>query len=187
MMALNPKHRPSVEQVLKHPWMLKEKATSAELLSEFTSRKQVVDETIKKEQEARREERAKQPPQGKIRVRRGHGDQAEVEEASRVLCSFEDFGQEKQTQFFTSSKCDAIFQALMSFLEKSEVQTFSISEQQWKLKFELKGIKIACVLYQVSEGKLCVDFTRMSGDALAFFETYKDILRALEIHNDETF
>jgi serine/threonine protein kinase len=43
MMALNPKHRLSIEQVLKHPWMMKEKANPAELLSEFTSRKQLVD------------------------------------------------------------------------------------------------------------------------------------------------
>ena len=74
----------------------------------------------------------------------------------------------------------------MAYLEKKGVQTFSISEQQWKLKFELEGVKIACVLYQVDESKLCVDFTRMNGDQLAFFKAYQDMQKVLEMHNDET-
>ena len=46
MTHLNPKNRLSIDQIMKHPWMLSPRATSAEIKKEFVARKVQVDETI---------------------------------------------------------------------------------------------------------------------------------------------
>ena len=41
MMTLNPKERPSLDQVMDHPFMQAELATEAELIEELTRRKEM--------------------------------------------------------------------------------------------------------------------------------------------------
>lgn len=79
MCALNPKQRLDCDEVLKHPWMQQDYATKAEIGKEFATRKQVVDDKIQKEKDQRRQERTKaQHNTGKIKVRRGHGQDEET-------------------------------------------------------------------------------------------------------------
>lgn len=46
MVALNPKHRPSAGEILKHPWMLAHRASQSEIEAAFASRKKMVDQQI---------------------------------------------------------------------------------------------------------------------------------------------
>ena len=47
MMALNPNHRPKLEEIIAHPWMQGEFATPAQIQVEFKRRKDIVDEEAK--------------------------------------------------------------------------------------------------------------------------------------------
>lgn len=58
MTQLNPKSRLTADQIQKHAWLQGEKASKSEIQKEFADRKTKVDEKIKKEQDARRAERA---------------------------------------------------------------------------------------------------------------------------------
>merc|ERR1712110_1258986 len=68
MMALNPAHRPKLEEVLAHPWMQGEYATEDEIQAEFKKRKAIVDEEAHNERENKRKQR---DADNKTRVRRG--------------------------------------------------------------------------------------------------------------------
>ena len=57
MMALNPNHRPKLEEILAHPWMQGEYASDAEIQIEFKRRKDIVDEEAKNERNEKREQR----------------------------------------------------------------------------------------------------------------------------------
>ena len=59
-MALNPNHRPKLEEILAHPWMQGEFATEAQILAEFKRRKDIVDEEAKNEREEKRQQRAQE-------------------------------------------------------------------------------------------------------------------------------
>jgi len=101
MTALNPKQRLSAEAVQKHAWMQGSKAGSADLVKEFSLRKEKVDEKVKEERDARLKERAK--AQGKIKVRRGHAceeeddqeDQFVLEESKLQILEFDEHCQAK--------------------------------------------------------------------------------------------
>lgn len=54
MMALNPNHRPKLEEILAHPWMQGEFASLAQIQTEFKRRKDIVDEEAKNEREEKR-------------------------------------------------------------------------------------------------------------------------------------
>ena len=56
-MALNPNHRPKLEEILAHPWMQGEYASDAEIQIEFKRRKDIVDEEAKNERNEKREQR----------------------------------------------------------------------------------------------------------------------------------
>ena len=60
MMALNPNHRPKLEEILAHPWMQGEYASDAEIQIEFKRRKDIVDEEAKNEREEKRTQRAQE-------------------------------------------------------------------------------------------------------------------------------
>jgi len=68
MMALNPGHRPKLEEVLAHPWMQGDYATEDEIQVEFKRRKGIVDEEAHNERENKRKQR---DADNKTRVRRG--------------------------------------------------------------------------------------------------------------------
>jgi serine/threonine protein kinase len=80
MMALNPNHRPKLEEILAHPWMQGEFATEAQILTEFKRRKDIVDDEAKNERE---EKRAQRTQEAGARVRRAvnlNKKEAELEE-----------------------------------------------------------------------------------------------------------
>ena len=67
-MALNPAHRPKLEDVLAHPWMQGTFATEEEVQQEFKRRKAIVDEEAHNERENKRKQRNEAT---NARVRRG--------------------------------------------------------------------------------------------------------------------
>ena len=58
MMTLNPAQRPTMNDVLAHPWMQGPVPSLAEITQEFTHRKQLVDTEAHNEREQKRQQRA---------------------------------------------------------------------------------------------------------------------------------
>lgn len=56
-MALNPNHRPKLEEILEHPWMQGPVASTTEIQEEFKRRKDLVDAEAKRERDEKREQR----------------------------------------------------------------------------------------------------------------------------------
>ena len=82
---------------------------------------------------------------------------------------------------------------LMAYLRTTgQAEGMVMSDEKWKLKFTLSDekagpMKAVCNLLQVDEQVLCVEFSRKSGDQLAFLQKFKEIKNALKVYNDATF
>lgn len=76
MLHLDPNQRPSIKDILEHPWMNEETPSEEQVVNEFAERKKAVDESVKSEKEDKRSEQASRNAQ---RVMRSGG--ASKEEA----------------------------------------------------------------------------------------------------------
>jgi len=55
-------------------------------------------------------------------------------------------------------------------------------------KTDQKGaINVVVNILRVDDGTICVEFNRISGDQLAFFDFFKQTKQALSIYNDAIF
>jgi SNF-related kinase/serine kinase len=60
MMALNPKQRPTIDDIRAHPWMQGGVPSDQEIKTDFTRRKQLVDQEAHRERDEKRQARANQ-------------------------------------------------------------------------------------------------------------------------------
>jgi len=77
-MSLNPNQRPSIENILAHPFVQGETATKEQVHAEFKTRKEAVDKEVEKDAEERRTERAKHAKNREIS--RGNEEKKELYE-----------------------------------------------------------------------------------------------------------
>lgn len=147
MMALNPAHRPKLEEVLAHPWMQGTFASDEEVQVEFKRRKAIVDEEAHNERETKRKQRGETNNQ---RVRRGaekntdgpldKEEQADyLQQLREQYASYElsDYDAEiwKKTSFFTTGHHLDLFLELQDHLEAMGVAA-TISDSVFKIKFD---------------------------------------------------
>jgi len=148
-MALNPAHRPKLEDVLAHPWMQGEYATEDEIQVEFKRRKAIVDEEAHNERENKRKQR---DADNKTRVRRGaeQGEEKDLskeeqqEELNQLRAQYEeyklnDYDAEiwKKTSFFTSGKHIDLFLDLGNHLDDLNIEK-NVHDSNFKIKFDAK-------------------------------------------------
>jgi len=146
-MALNPAHRPKLEEVLAHPWMQGEYATEDEIQVEFKKRKAIVDEEAHNERENKRKQR---DADNKTRVRRGNekGEDGELskeelkEDLEQLRAQYEkyelnEYSPEiwKKTSFFTSGNHIDLFLDLKQHLEDMNIDA-TVSDSVFKVKFD---------------------------------------------------
>lgn len=139
MMALNPKQRPTIDDIRAHAWMQGDVPSYEEIKTDFTRRKQLVDQEAHRERE---EKRAKRGAKGGG-ARRGpeqaaeEGEEAEnVRDAWRGL-EIQDYGPffvQDYTQFFTTADPLQYFEELNDFLTKSGIEP-QIHGDKLSLKF----------------------------------------------------
>jgi len=147
MMALNPSHRPKLEEVLAHPWMQGEYATEDEIQVEFKRRKAIVDEEAHNERESKRKQR---DADNKTRVRRGaekgeDGDLSKEEQKEaleQLRAQYEkyelnEYSAEiwKKTSFFTNGNHVDLFLDLNQHLEDMDIHA-TVSDSVFKVKFD---------------------------------------------------
>ena len=124
-MAINPSHRPILEDILAHPWMQGEFATPAQIKTEFKRRKDIVDAEAKIERDEKRQQRAQE---ANARTRRAGAMSSEVEiELQEMIAQqkqqfmdyqIEDYDPEiwKKTSFFTSGDRVDLFMEIIDHL-----------------------------------------------------------------------
>jgi len=57
MMALDPSNRPTLQEVLAHPWMAGDCPSDEEIRADFANRKNLVDQEAHNERESKRKQR----------------------------------------------------------------------------------------------------------------------------------
>merc|ERR1712226_176259 len=60
MLSFDPTQRPSIAEIIAHPWFTKETATPEQIFEEFKGRKMKVDETVEKEKIAEQKKKEQQ-------------------------------------------------------------------------------------------------------------------------------
>lgn len=154
MMQLEPGHRPSVSEILSHPWMTDgDCPTQMAVVQEFLQRQKDVDAGVEDERQEKADEKAKHAAQrkNKATVRAGGAQLDEAEEAkamepSKTLEQYEKvFSQ--ATQYFSSWNPDDIEAVLMAYLKENEslygkdgdnkVIEPKVHDSKYKIKFTL--------------------------------------------------
>ena len=123
-MALNPKQRPTIDDIRAYPWMQGPVPSYDEIKTDFTRRKTLVDQEAHRERDEKKAQRAGQKDRA---VRRGAEKNAEEgEEAENPREAWEsldvfDYGPffvQDYTQFFTTAQPLDYFEELNEFLSK---------------------------------------------------------------------
>lgn len=144
-MTLNPNQRPTMEQILAHPFMQGPVPSSATIYQDFTNRKSRVDDEAHTEREAKRQKRHNAQNERQVVHRSGNhnvedGEMVEnpleawqgLEIAEYGPCFVQDF-----TQFFTTSKPLDYFNDLVSYVEKKRID-YRISGSNLRLNFNTR-------------------------------------------------
>lgn len=165
MLAAESEDRPTVTQVLEHPWL------GGETLSIEQARTEVAQRWRRaQEKKAIQERRA-------VRGQAGYRDQIETEERVWNLTSYTG-ATEKFSRLFLTLSPNAILCILKTFLSEKSAEVTQ-SETKAKLKAQLiseeEAISLSVELYEAGELGICVDVTKRSGPAYAFMKVFEDV------------
>lgn len=126
MLQLDPAHRPSIPEVLAHPWMKGTMPSYDEILKEFTERDLKVKDAMEAERAAKEEEKLRQVEHRRKNAMRsgGQGQAAEAQfnndedslfKPSKTLEAYEKIFS-NATEFFSTYNPDMIEEAILDFL-----------------------------------------------------------------------
>mmetsp|Transcript_123 Transcript_123/g.237 ORF Transcript_123/g.237 Transcript_123/m.237 type:complete len:225 (-) Transcript_123:62-736(-) len=205
MLQLDPTHRPSIPDILAHPWMQGEVPTKEQILKEFRVRDSKVKgfmEAEKKKKEAEKLQRVENfrktnrsgAVKGDNMAQLDQGDNGEVLQPTKVLEQYEHVYCQN-TQFFSSYNPDMIELALVEHL-RNDVKTEPIvNPNKYKVKFTLTsqdqgGQQIEttiCVrISKVDDKVVCVEFQKLAGNQTRFFDHYLELKdKVLAFANDQ--
>lgn len=83
-MSINPAHRPSLEEVVSHPWMQGGRPSREEIRVDFVRRKTAVDAEAHNERESKRNQRAQAQNNERTVKRSGTHEEEEGESAENM-------------------------------------------------------------------------------------------------------
>ena len=209
-MTLNPAQRPTMEQVLAHPWMQGSCPSNEEIRTDFARRKGLVDAEAHSDREQKRQQRA--DAKGTRTVRRsGNHAMEEGEEPENPRDAWQnlevtEYGPyfvQDYTQFFMTSSPLDYFDDLVEFLNKKEIP-YRISGSNLKLAFttqigaasagaeeskeaEVREVKCDIQVLKVNDNKSCVKFSYKDPVKKVDLNTSPDIINHfMSIRNEES-
>lgn len=134
MLQLDPSHRPSINEVLSHPWMQGPMPTQEEVVQEFTKR----DIAVKKQSEMERQQKEKEKQRLVQRKRNeaNRGDNTnEYEKPSKPLRPYEKIFA-TNTEFFSTYNPDLIEDTICESLQQQNIEP-KVSKDKYKIKFTM--------------------------------------------------
>ena len=175
---MSPNKRPSLEEILAHPWLQMAMPSQEEITTEFEKRKALLDAEAKKDRADKKDQQARDAQERVVR-RAGAGDYADdggqaaaqqPREHPWEQLEVQEYGplyQQSFTQFFTTAQPLDVFEHLHEKLNASSTEV-SISGSKLKLHFlaeissdagESTQARVSVELLSVSDRKHCVKFT----------------------------
>jgi len=200
MLQLDPSHRPSMAEVMAHPWMQGDSPNKASVQAEFDTRQKSVTASIESDQQEKQNEKAK-----RVNARKTGAVTRGVEAGEEIKLGDEDLPPSKtlldyekvfaqNTEFFSTCNPDDIVTALLDHLRTKEKVEPKVSKDKYKIKFELtttgqdetvQTTKITTRILKVDDKTCCVEFTKSDGNNVLFHEHFNNISKsALNFAND---
>jgi len=192
MMSLDPKNRPTIADIMQHPWMQGETPTAEQVFTEFQQREQSVKASMEADRAEKELEKKKRMADYGTRrgVNRATGVAVDPEEIAKQLQkpskALDQYEQvfSTNTEFFSTYNPDMIEEALLEHLKTENVEA-KVSKNKYKVKFTLttkdqggqvQNIEICMRILLVTDDKYCVEFQRLSGDVIRFHEHFNEFI-----------
>jgi len=161
MLKLEPADRPSLQDILSHPWMTGPEPSKEEIIQEFAKRNQIVKKQADEEQKSKDQEKHKRSEKKRAMRSAANGDEDEMEtgvigQPKKQLEEYEELFS-ANTMFFSTYHPDMIEDALRELFKKKNL-TFTSSDKKYKMKFSVNDVDFSVRLLKVDESKTCVEF-----------------------------
>jgi serine/threonine protein kinase len=211
MLAVDPNHRLTIDQIKAHPWYNGDLADITALKAEFMQRKKMVDAELARQREAKQKQKLMAKMQtthapgafGGIKPFRSLETEMENSlskeleakvnfETKREMQEYQSqAGFKAYTEIFTVMSPDFIFKLLCSSCQGC-LTDFSVSEDTYKIKGKAARDEGNCnlniVLTKVDDNTTCIEFHKRSGNLMTFYKVIDEIkkkLPALEVADDK--
>ena len=196
LIAFDYSQRPTIEEILAHPWILNSETEDVEerLRFDFYKRKQVVDFKRMKAQLQKEEEKKgnKVVIQRAYRSFENSPSMKEEMKLERILNDYEEMGNRYTLIFEQGSDPQTLFRRILAFFEVKTARVKSCTES-YRTRvlfleedmtnseecnpdgfFFLHNLKMFVEIKKYENDKLIVEFTKRSGDKYKFFNTYEE-------------
>jgi serine/threonine protein kinase len=203
MLQLESSHRPSMSEILAHPWMQGPVPTTAQLQAEFDKRHHAVKSSIEADKQQKELEKQQRVAQRRTQVMRSAGIDAEeakfendaesLMKPKKALEEYEKLFAHK-TEFFSTYNPDMIEEALHEHLRQKENVEPVVNDQKYKTKFTLKTqdqgdqeqeTEMCVRILKADDQTVCVEFTKIKGNQTRFLEHFTEFKKnVLNFSND---
>ena len=188
MLKLEPKQRPTMQEVYNHPWMQGPVPTKDKVVAEFKKRDATVKAQMEADKQEKDAEKAKRVDQAKKKAAMRSGPTGDFEESKteeilhKPSKNIEEYERlfAANTEFFSTYGPDMIEQALLEELSKQGIKPKTKTDQ-YKVKFTMVSkdqsgmttdVDICVRILKVNEQQVCVEFLKLAGDQFRFLEHF---------------
>jgi serine/threonine protein kinase len=201
-LALDPAQRPTIEQIKGHAWYNGPLADITALKAEFVQRKKMVDAELKRQREAKKQQKLMAQMQNHhaqgafTGIKPFRSLMTEMEsslckeletkvnfEAKREMVDYQPQGGFKaKTEIFTVMPSEFIFKVLCAASKAAKVE-FTVSEDSYKIKGTAVrddgNCNLNIILSKVDDSTTCIEFHKRSGNIMTFYKVIDEIKQNL--------
>lgn len=187
MFQLDPIHRPSLKEIRNHAWMQGDHATQAEIIAEFKTRQQKIEQA----KDLEMQQQAKQAQKGNKNRSQYRAGNFKVGVYEKNIDQFDQANNKNNAVLFTDHHPDAAQLLLMNVITKNQVKV-EVNEKKYKFVCKMNGVNAEkdsenkvvskrewtqkfTVNFSLvdSAGKYCIEFQRKGGNQMQFFKIYE--------------
>lgn len=183
MFQLDPIHRPSLTEMRNHPWMQGDMASKDEIIAEFKTRQQQIENA--KDLEIQMKQRDTQGNKNRSHYRSfKHGSYA------KDILDFDQDNNTNNAVLFTDHHPDGAQLLLMNVITKNKVKV-EVNGKKYKFACTMNGInaekdandkvvsskewsqKFSVQFFLVGKEKYCIEFQRKGGNQMQFYKVFE--------------